>query len=238
MPPKNFQDLTGRVFYRLTVLGRSGTNNNGSATWLCQCSCKDKTIITTPTTNKLNSGHTRSCGCLQREALIKRNYKHGYSIRNGVHPLYDIWSNIIERCYGINNPAYKDYGERGITVCDEWRNYPATFIEWALVNGWDKDLVIDKINNDGNYEPGNCRFITDLESHRNMSRCLYFTYNSETLPLSELVEKYSNHQYATVLYRVNKLKWTIEKAMFEPLITGKERIKKAHEAMRKNRSII
>lgn len=88
------------------------------------------------------------------------SFKHGFSKREKIHPLYSIWAQIKDRCYNVNNKKYKHYGARDIFICDEWLNDPKAFIKWAFGNGWKRGLTIDRRNNDGNYESGNCRFIT------------------------------------------------------------------------------
>lgn len=94
--------------------------------------------------------------------------QHGYS----KHPLYRVWRHAKARCCNENNERYKYYGGRGITICDEWKNNPKAFIEWCLNNGWKKELEIDRINNNGNYTPENCRFVTHTENVHN-ARLLY-----------------------------------------------------------------
>jgi len=95
------------------------------------------------------------------------SYKHGYAMRNNHHPLYDIWLHMKQRCYDKNSTRYDYWGGKGITVCDEWRTTPKPFIEWALGNGWRKGLHLDRINNEGDYEPSNCRFVTNRENSLN-----------------------------------------------------------------------
>lgn len=83
------------------------------------------------------------------------------------HPLYSVWEYMKARCYNKNTIRYNNYGGRGIRICDEWRNIPKAFIEWGLSNGWQKGLQIDRIDNDGNYEPSNCRFVTNRKNNLN-----------------------------------------------------------------------
>lgn len=96
----------------------------------------------------------------------KFNFKHGLVS----HPLYRVWGSMKQRCYDPNSPAFKYYGQRGIVVCQEWREFKP-FYEWAISSGYQQGLFLDRINNDGNYEPTNCRFTTPLESNRNRSFC-------------------------------------------------------------------
>jgi len=91
------------------------------------------------------------------------NKRHGYYY----HPLYHVWADMKSRCYNKNNSRFNDWGGRGITVCDEWFNYPTQFISWALMSGWKQGLVLDRIDNNGNYEPNNCRFVEIIDSLHN-----------------------------------------------------------------------
>jgi len=123
--------------------------------------------------SKLSSGHTKSCGCLRRELILKSNFRHGYR----KHALYTVWLNCKARCYYPKHKSYKNYGGRGITVCTEWRNDSAAFIEWALTNGWKKGLTIDRRNNDGNYTPQNCRFVSRYtQSNNSRNNKLFVAY--------------------------------------------------------------
>ena len=142
----------------------SGKNSSGArvAEFLCQCGNK---FITRP--DKVKSNHTRSCGCHQKEMTSKANKKHGYSRRGAAHELYGRWKNIKARCYWDKHSHYHRYGGRGIKVCDEWLNSPDLFIEWSLSNGFRTDLTIDRIDNNGDYTPENCRFVTHKENCRN-----------------------------------------------------------------------
>jgi len=108
----------------------------------------------------LNS-RCRSC------ATKASNFKHGFSAGGHTHPLYKVIDQMIHRCGKPSHPAYQWYGARGIRVCDEWRINRGSFIEWGLANGWRKGLTIDRIDNDGNYEPTNCRFVSRIENNRN-----------------------------------------------------------------------
>ncbi|MFA7287301.1 MAG: hypothetical protein WC055_00330 [Melioribacteraceae bacterium] len=130
---------------------------------ICQCSCKKKTVREV-TIVDLKMGKSNSCGCLQRERAAESNSTHGLYR----HPLYNIWGLMMGRCYNKNGVQYKDWGGRGIIVCDEWKYNPELFIEWCLENGWVQGLEIDRENNDGNYEPNNCRFVTSQINIINM----------------------------------------------------------------------
>ena len=156
-------DLTGKKFERLKVIEYYGNNKNGKALWLCQCECGNTKIILG---NSLLSKLTLSCGCYNKELVKKVNIKHNMSYSR----LYKVWQGMKTRCYNPNFIYYCNYGGRGIMICDEWKNDFSKFYEWAINNGYKEGLTIDRINNDGNYEPDNCRWITRAEQNRNQRK--------------------------------------------------------------------
>jgi hypothetical protein len=133
-----------------------GKNNYKSrkAKYKCYCGKKFDSYIT-----HINSGNTRSCGCL----LSSNMTTHGLRASKQ----YVVWAGMKQRCYDKNIKQYKDWGGRGITVCEEWVNNFETFYDWCNKNGYKKGLQIDRINNDGNYEPSNCRFVTRTTNNQN-----------------------------------------------------------------------
>ena len=153
-------DLTGRVFDRLTVLRRNGSNNQNGAKWECLCICGNKKTVNSST---LKQGTTKSCGCFAREKSIERFTTHGMSRRARQ---YGCWDSMKVRCTNPNNNAYKYYGGRGIKVCDRWLNSFENFWE-DMKEGYRDDLTLDRIDNDGNYEPRNCKWSTRLEQIHN-----------------------------------------------------------------------
>lgn len=156
------KDLVGEKYHRLTVVSRNydpRENNSREAYWNCLCDCGNTTVVRTAS---LSLGNTKSCGCLQREQTSKASTTHGMS--NTVE--YHIWAGIISRCRNPSNNAYPRYGGRGITVCDRWLNSFENFYA-DMGPRPTPEHSIDRVNNDGNYEPGNCRWATDIEQANN-----------------------------------------------------------------------
>lgn len=170
-----FISLENQKFGRLTVI-RRGPNRVKKVAWECLCDCGNTTLVTS---YNLKSGKISSCGCLKRELLTNKNIKH-----NQRHTkLYEIWKAIKQRCNNPNNIGYKNYGGRGITICEEWQNNFESFYEWSINNGYTEQLSIDRIDVNGNYEPNNCRWATRLEQANNTRNTKYYTYDNKTLPL-------------------------------------------------------
>lgn len=151
--------MIGTTVGRLVVLEAAGRDRKRNLLWLCECSCGAITVVAGW---RLRKQEPRSCGCLQRETVSRLNTSHGMSKGR----LYNIWANMLARCNNDRTPHFNDYGGRGISVCQEWRDF-LPFASWALSNGYSDLLSIDRINNNGNYEPSNCRWATNLEQSRN-----------------------------------------------------------------------
>jgi len=137
---------------RLTLLVKNHKKKGIHYYGLYQCSCGTIKAIRH---DHIKRGKIFSCGCLKREISKKYNTKHGLA----GHIIYNTFYCMLSRCYNKKTKHYKNYGGRGIIICDEWRNDKELFFKWALDNGWSKELEIDRIDNDGNYEPSNCRFV-------------------------------------------------------------------------------
>lgn len=178
----NVVDMTDLVFGRLTVIKRTENDKQGNAMWLCKCECgKEKIVLG----HSLRQRKTNSCGCLLSESSRNRMKnlltKHGMASTK----LYRVYSSMRERCEKTSCSEYHRYGGRGITVCDEWKNDRNSFFKWALENGYKEGLQIDRSDNDGNYEPSNCKWVTPLENCNNTSKNVFLEWNGERHTLSE-----------------------------------------------------
>ena len=167
-------DLTGQKFNHLTVLGvDDGEHSHPGQYWRCQCDC-GKIIVVRG--DGLKSGHAKSCGCVN-----PRKTTHNLTNTR----LHRTWNAMKQRCLNDHNFRYKDYGGRGIKVCQEWENDFMSFYNWSMENGYDDSLTIDRIDNDGNYCPENCRWTTQAQQCLNRRNTVYITYNGETKNIKE-----------------------------------------------------
>lgn len=167
---------------------------------LCKCDCGNVTVVCK---DHLNSGKTKSCGCLRK---VSRGCTH-QEIKTR---LYRIWGNMVNRCTNPNNPAWPRYGGRGIFVCDEWRKYE-NFRDWARENGYTEDLTIDRINNDKGYYPENCRWADIITQSNNKSTNHYIEYDGEIKTMTEWA-KTLNIPYKLLHHRIVGLNWDIHRA--------------------------
>lgn len=189
---------------------------------MTKCKCCGKEIVKQKWDTK--DGFLKRAYCSRECSLGTTAKKHGYCSRAESHPLYDAWRNIKRRCYYKNSNYYKNYGGRGITVCEEWRNSFKPFLEWAMHNGWEIGLTIDRTDVNGNYEPSNCRWITQKAQLLNRRNNRYVTYKGETKTAKEWASMI-NISYTSFLKRLNK--WgDINKAMEEPVHESNVRHKK------------
>ena len=173
-------DLTGQKFGRLTVIGLDDTKQTRKTYWICECECGG---IKSARSDSLLCGAIKSCGCMKKEQ-DKKNLDRTSHGHEGIR-LYYIWQGMKKRCYNINDTHYHRYGGRGIVVCDEWKNDFEAFYDWALLNGYSEGLTIDRIDNDGNYEPANCHWATNQEQANNRSTNIKITIGNATKTLQQ-----------------------------------------------------
>lgn len=156
-------DETGNRYGRLTVIERS-SSVRGAAAWLCQCDCGNTTVVIGTLLRKEDG--TRSCGCLSVEHLVAMNSTHGHaSSLNGYSPTYMSWLAMRDRCYRPTTRSYEHYGGRGIRVCDRWRNSFENFL--ADMGERPEGMTLDRIDSDGDYTPGNCRWADSITQRAN-----------------------------------------------------------------------
>ena len=198
-----FQDLEGQEFRRLTVLGCAG-RKKGHTYWFTRCDCGNVTRVGA---GNLKNGHTVSCGCFMVEQIKERNTTHGHT-GNATHRS---WAAMLKRCQNQNGPDYPNYGGRGIEVCDEWQKFE-NFL--ADMKECPRGLSLDRINNEGNYEPGNCRWATIKEQNNNTRSNHHLTFNGKTQNITQWVDELGLN-YNTIFARINTYGWPVERALTE-----------------------
>lgn len=203
--------FVGRKFNRLTVISvaekkvRSDGRNYNMVE--CRCDCGTQKTFNL---SEVISNHSRSCGCYRRDRTKEALRKHGKSNDS----IYKVWAGAKRRCTNENDSGYKNYGGRGITMCAEWIDNSSAFMQWALSNGYRQGLDIDRIDNNGDYSPENCRFVSRTENMRNNRRNRIIEYNGLSLPVSEMCERL-NLKYSVVNKRLWR-GWDVIKSIETP----------------------
>lgn len=192
---KKIKDLTGKKFGMLTVIGLQDTNSRKTY-WVCQCDCGNIKVVRS---DSLQSGAIRSCGCMKK-AQEKINLTKHHSHKMSGTRIYHIWRGMKDRCYNVHSPSYYRWGGRGITICDEWKDNFSAFYSWAMENGYSENLTIDRIDNNGNYEPSNCRWATMEEQSRNRQSNVVIQIGNSKRTLKEWCEIFEL-EYGTILER-------------------------------------
>lgn len=210
------QDLTGQKFNYLTVLKLDhkkrycykGLSQGFHYFWLCKCDCGNKVVVDG---THLKNGHSKSCGCYKAKRTSETHTTHGLSNSR----INRIYRKMKGRCYNSNNPKYYCYGARGITICDEWKNDFKAFYDWSIQNGYKDNLSIDRIDVNGNYEPSNCRWATNLQQANNKTINHYLIYNNEKHTIAEW-SRITGFPKSSISYRIKK-NWTIKDILTKPI---------------------
>lgn len=178
MPQYNFKDLTGQRFGRLLVIKRAEDNVSPCGTkqvrWECQCDCGNVVIVHG---QSLRTKNTQSCGCYQVDRVRETFMKHGEKAYRRETRLYNIWKCMKARCDNPNLHTYQNYGAKGVTYDAAWDEF-VTFRDWAMNNGYNDALTLDRIDTRGNYEPNNCRWVNYIVQENNKT-------NNHTLQISD-----------------------------------------------------
>jgi len=201
-------NLIGQKFGRLTVIEEAG-RKNGHRMWLCNCECGK--ALNVPS-HSLTSGNTKSCGCFNIDTIINRNLKHGMS----KHPLYEKWIKICSRCNKLTDTRYQYYGGRGISVCERWSYFPNFAKDMGLPPS--PTHSIDRIDNDGNYEPTNCQWATHKTQCRNRRSNKYITIDGIRKLQVEWCAFY-NIPHGRYMNRLRR-GWSVKKALTSPPLNG------------------
>lgn len=190
----NRKSLVGKRFFRLTVVRIAESKKHGVRRYECICDCGKTHYVTAA---NLLGGSVKSCGCY-RESKLHVPKTHGDSKKR----LYVIWNRMKSRCLDPKNEKYKYYGGRGISICEEWMDY-IRFKNWAIDNGYENDKTIDRIDNNGNYTPNNCRWTSMIEQNNNRRSNHYITYQGKTQSLAKWSRELGI-SYNALRYRVKK----------------------------------
>lgn len=191
-------ELTGNKFGRLTVVKKIGGTKYGNVSWECLCDCGNTTIVTG---SHLNSNHTTSCGCYQRQRASEASLQHGHSLNGVMSPTYGSWSHMKTRCNNPNYPFFENYGGRGITYCERWSKFD-NFLE-DMGERPKGRYSLERIDNEGNYEPSNCKWIPLGNQAYNTTRSANLTYKGKTKCMAEWA-KILNVSYWKIKYRRKK----------------------------------
>lgn len=210
-----FRNLLGQTFGYLEVVEQVDDKIEESGRhrkrWRCKChNCGGETIVTS---DALTGGQQVSCGCYHKQHVKEMFRTHGMTDTR----LYYVWCGIKNRCYCESTPEYASYGARGIKMCDEWKSNLLKFREWALSNGYDESAprgacTIDRIDVNGDYEPSNCRVVSQREQMQNTRKNHFITYNGETLTLAEWSRR-TGIPSGKIRTRITRLGWTPERAL-------------------------
>lgn len=197
------KDLTNVKFGKLTAVKILGKTKDCHMLWFCKCECGGTKNVAS---NVLRRGDVQSCGCIKNKHKITHNLSR--------NKIYGVWHCMISRCENKNDKSYKHYGYRGIKVCDEWHDI-TTFYEWAIKNNYQKGLMIERIDNDSDYKPSNCKFSDYLEQANNKRSNLIIFYDGEYYTLANICRKL-DLKYSTVRDRIKRYGYSELEALTKP----------------------
>jgi hypothetical protein len=206
---KRIKDITGQRFGNLLIIKAVYQDKKNAWHWLCKCDCGNEKIISGV---NIRSGHTQSCGCYNRERTLETHITHGKT-DSKIHYTY---INMKQRCLNSNHPEYHNYGGRGITVCERWLGSEGFINFYRDMGDPPVKHELDRINNNGDYEPGNCRWATSSEQSRNTRMTIMLERNGENKSLSDWADIF-NIRAKTLWSRLYVSKWDQERAFTEPV---------------------
>lgn len=208
------KDITGQRFGKLVVIEKAYKDTRGEWKWLCKCDCGNTKIVSG---NKLRTGNTRSCGCYQKEirnsGVLRRT--HGLSDKR----IYVEWRNMKARCEYPKNYMYAYYGARGIHLCAEWHDFEK-FANWAFSHGYSDEMTIERIDVNGDYCPGNCKWVPAKDQYLNRTDSHFLTAFGKTQTLKEWADEY-NLKYDTLHARIKYYGMSVEEALTRGLHKGR-----------------
>ncbi len=209
-----FIDLTNKVIHRLTVLGYAGSNSRQEGQWWCECVCGTIKKLPGGDLRRTDGRQRRSCGCLRREIarrIGQRQTTHGMSNS----PEFSSWAAMKSRCNNPNDSSYARYGGRGITICKEWNSFANFYADMG--DRPSLQHTLDRFpNNDGNYEPSNCRWGTGEQQGNNKRTTKWLTFNGKTQSLTMWAREL-HIKTVTLQTRIDRLQWSVEKALMTPV---------------------
>lgn len=200
-------DITGERFNQLFVIRRVENAKGGVTMWECLCDCGNTTLVRG---SNLKNGMVKSCGCRRKEN--KPALRHNMSKTR----LYREWAGMKSRCYTSSAKTYQNYGGRGIKVCSEWEDSFETFRDWALTHGYTDELTIERIDYEKDYCPENCKWIPSNKQQGNRRICYSFEHNGKVKNLADWCVELSL-PYKLIHNRINKLGWSFDRAISEPV---------------------
>jgi hypothetical protein len=206
--------LFGKRFGKLTAIEIVGKTKNGSYLWRCKCECGNEAVASSA---NLMNGHTKSCGCLRADRCREIFSTHGLEHTR----IYGIWSDMKNRCQNKRNIEYHRYGGRGISICDEWKDDVIAFFDWAMANGYREGLTLDRRDNEGNYDPSNCRWVDRKTQQNNRRNSIYITVNGVTLPCAEWARR-TGIPKNTIRNRLI-MGWSAAEAVTRPVLKKQKR---------------